>query len=207
MASNIRQLRRDAVLEGIVDHFLEHGLGNASLRALAAAVGTSDRMLLYYFSNKDELMLEVFSRVVERQAVLLDKILPEGRQPFEVLLARMWEILKAPDYAPYMRIWYDALGHASQGEDLYRNLTGRVLDLWFEWFEPHSAAPLKDRRAEIAAVIASACGLVMLRYLGREQDAMNAARRLSRAPVAGSSTPARVVSSPVKRAVNRAKKS
>ena len=68
MASNIRQLRRDTVLEGIVDHFLEHGLGNVSLRALAAAVGTSDRMLLYYFSNKDELMLEVFSRVVERQA-------------------------------------------------------------------------------------------------------------------------------------------
>ncbi|CAN0509704.1 unnamed protein product, partial [Phaeothamnion confervicola] len=75
-------------------------------------------------------------------------------------------------------IWYDALGRASQGEDLYRTLTCRVLDLWFEWFEPHSAAPLKERRGEIAAVIASACGLVMMRYLGREQDAINAARCL-----------------------------
>ncbi len=179
MAANVRQLRRDAVLEGVVDHLLEHGLGNASLRSLAAAVGTSDRMLLYYFSNKDELMLEAFATLVQRQSTLLDKILPSGRQPFEVLLARMWEILKAPDYEPYMRIWYDALGRAAQGEDLYRTLTSRVLDLWFEWFEPHSSAPSAQRRDEIAAVIASACGLVMLRYLGRGKEAERAARALS----------------------------
>lgn len=206
MTSTIRQLRRDAVLEGVVDHVLEHGIGNASLRSLAAAVGTSDRMLLYYFSNKDELMLEVFSRVVERQATLLDKILPSGPQSFEVLLARMWEILKAPDYAPYMRIWYDALGRASQGEDLYRTLTSRVVDLWFEWFEPHSAAPLKSRREEIAAVIASACGLVMLRYLGREQDATNAARRLTRTPAKASRVELRAISVPDKRAAVRSRK-
>ena len=91
----------------------------------------------------------------------------------------MWQILKAPDYEPYMRIWYDALGRASQGEELYRTLTSRVLDLWFEWFEPHSSAPSTKRRDEIAAVIATACGLVMLRYLGRAKEAESAARALS----------------------------
>ena len=207
MASNVRQLRRDAVLEGVVDHLLDHGLGNASLRALAAAVGTSDRMLLYYFSDKDELMLEAFACIVQRQSALLDKILPAGRQPFEVLLARMWQILKAPDYAPYMRIWYDALGRASQGEDLYRTLTSRVLDLWFEWFEPHSSAPSAKRKEEIAAVIASACGLVMLRYLGREKEAEGAARALSRAPAKSPRVGVRAPTSSRRvRAVTRAKK-
>ena len=108
MAANVRQLRRDAVLEGVVDHLLEHGLGHASLRSLAAAVGTSDR-----------------------------------------------------------------------------TLTSRVLDLWFEWFEPHSSAPSAQRCDEIAAVIACACGLVMLRYLGRGKEAERAARALSGGRTAG----------------------
>ena len=179
MATKVRQLRRDVVLTGVVDHLLERGLGSASLRSLAAAVGTSDRMLLYYFSTKDALMLVAFAALVQRQSTLLDQILPHGRQPFAVLLAQMWQILKAPDYEPYMRIWYDALGRAAQGEDLYRTLTSRVLDLWFEWFEPHSSAPSAQRRDEIAAVIAAACGLVMLRYLGRGKQAERAARALS----------------------------
>lgn len=179
MTSSVRQIRRDAALERIVEYLLEHGLGNASLRTLATAVGTSDRMLLYYFVDKEELMLEAFACVVQRQSVLLSEILPEGRQPFEVLLAQMWKILKAPDYEPYMRIWYDALGRASQGEEMYRVMASRVIDIWFEWFEPRSSAPPERRKDEIAAIVAAACGLVMLRYLGRGKEAEVAAKALS----------------------------
>jgi len=179
MASKVRQTRRDAALERVVDFLLEHGLGNASLRTLAGAVGTSDRMLLYYFDDKEDLMLEAFACIVQRQSALLAEILPEGRQPFEVLLAQMWQILKAPEYGPYMRIWYDALGRASQGEDLYRTMASRVLDSWFKWFEPRSAAPVETRKDEIAAVVAAACGLVMLRFLGRDDEAERAAKALT----------------------------
>ena len=179
MTSSVRQIRRDAALECIVEYLLEHGLGNASLRTLATAVGTSDRMLLYYFVDKEELMLEAFACVIQRQSVLLSGVLPEGRQPFEVLLAQMWKILKAPDYEPYMRIWYDALGRASQGEEMYRVMASRVIDIWFEWLEPRSCAPPERRKNEIAAIVAAACGLVMLRYLGRGKDAEIAAKALS----------------------------
>lgn len=179
MTSSVRQIRRDAALERIVDYLLEHGLGNASLRTLATAVGTSDRMQLYYFVDKEELMLEAFACVVKRQSALLSEILPGGRQPFEVLLAQMWQILKAPDYEPYMRIWYDALGRASQGDEPYRVMASRVIDIWFEWFEPRSSAPAERRKDEIAAIVAAACGLVMLRYLGREKEAEVAAKALA----------------------------
>ena len=199
MASRVRQNRRDTALELIVDYVLAHGLSNANLRALADAVGTSDRMLLYYFKDKNDLMLAAFERIVERQSALLDTILPEGRQPFEVLLAQMWKILKARDYAPYMRIWYDALGRASQGEEIYRTMASRVIDIWFKWFEPRSSAPLATRREEIAAVIAAACGLVMMRYLGRENDAEIAARGLSRIAVKRSAPRAAPVRARIRR--------
>jgi AcrR family transcriptional regulator len=112
---NLRQDRRDAVLETIVDHMLEHGLSKTSLRGFASAAGTSDRMLLYYFSDKNDLMISAFECFVQRLSVRLNDMLPAGRQPFDVLLTQMWIMLKAPEYEPYLRIWYDALGHAAQG--------------------------------------------------------------------------------------------
>ncbi len=180
MTASVRQTRRDVALARVVDYLLEHGLGNASLRTLATAVGTSDRMLLYYFTDKEEMMLEAFACIVQRQSALLAAILPEGRQSFEVLLAQMWRILEAPEYEPYMRIWYDALGRASQGEEAYRAMASRVIDVWFEWFEPRSSASPDRRKDEIAAVVAAACGLVMLRFLGRAKEAEGAAMALSK---------------------------
>jgi AcrR family transcriptional regulator len=113
MNANVRQLRREAALELVVDYMLENGLKDASLRKLAAAAGTSDRMRLYYFSNKDELMLEAFGLVVERLSTRLLTMLPQGRQPFDVLLSQMWLMLKAPEYERYLRVWYDAGTSAS----------------------------------------------------------------------------------------------
>ena len=44
-----------------------HGLANLSLRPLAKAVGSSPRLLLYYFGSKDELVVEIIQRGRARQ--------------------------------------------------------------------------------------------------------------------------------------------
>jgi len=44
---SVRTDRRQAALERMADHLLREGMTGASLRPLAAAAGTSDRMLLY----------------------------------------------------------------------------------------------------------------------------------------------------------------
>ena len=44
--------RRDELAEAATDYVLEHGLIGLSLRPLAAALGTSDRMLLYHFATR-----------------------------------------------------------------------------------------------------------------------------------------------------------
>ena len=48
--------RRVEWTEAATDYVLEHGLIGLSLRPLAAELGTSDRMLLYHFGSKDELV-------------------------------------------------------------------------------------------------------------------------------------------------------
>ena len=159
---------------------LAEGLSNMSLRSLAAAADTSDRMLLYYFSDKNDLMFSAFECYVQRLSARLSEMLPTGRQPFDLLLSGMWNLLKAPEYEPYLRIWYDALGHASQGEDLYRSMTNRVINVWLEYFEARLDAPPGSRRDQVAALVAAACGLVMMRYIGRADEADVAAKVLSR---------------------------
>ena len=69
---SIREDRREAAIERMADHLLAEGLGAATLRPLAAAAGTSDRMLLYYFTDKDERHRHLLARIAARMIVQLD---------------------------------------------------------------------------------------------------------------------------------------
>lgn len=51
--------RREAILESTLNVFSELGSRKASMRAIAADVGISPALLQYYFSNREELLLEV----------------------------------------------------------------------------------------------------------------------------------------------------
>src|SRR5580693_6683546 len=79
MSMSIRDERREAAIERMADHLLLEGLGAATLRPLAAAAGTSDRMLLYYFSDKDELLSATLQRLAARMTAQLDEAVPIGR--------------------------------------------------------------------------------------------------------------------------------
>ncbi len=78
--------RRDDLLDQVTDHVLEHGLIGLTLRPLAAAIGTSDRMLIYHFHSRDALVSEVVARATAR-AIGEVEALPDaptvqvGRQP------------------------------------------------------------------------------------------------------------------------------
>ena len=51
--------RREELTERATDYALEHGLVGLSLRPLAESLGTSDRMLLYHFGDKDNLVTAI----------------------------------------------------------------------------------------------------------------------------------------------------
>src|SRR2546430_12050912 len=63
--------RRAATLARAADYVLEHGLADLSLRPLAAALGTSTRMLLYDFGSKERLIAAVLAEARRREAALL----------------------------------------------------------------------------------------------------------------------------------------
>jgi AcrR family transcriptional regulator len=166
---SVRNDRREAAIERMADHVLSEGLGAATLRPLAAAAGTSDRMLLYYFVDKDELLTATLDRIATRMIVQLDRAIPvEPRRPFSVLLEQVWAALTSENLQPFMPLWLDLASGAARGLQPHRDIAGGIADGFLAWVtirlqaeddrEPHSSAPL---------FLASIEGMYLLKAIGR----------------------------------------
>ena len=105
---------RERLLAGAIEHVSRHGVGEISLRGLAAALGTSHRMLLYHFGSRDGLVAAVSLAVEarQRQAFLAAWEQP-ARDPLEVAAA-YWDdtVEAARRYGP---LFFEAAAHATQG--------------------------------------------------------------------------------------------
>ncbi|WP_330250834.1 TetR/AcrR family transcriptional regulator [Nocardia sp. NBC_00565] len=58
MARPLDHAKRADLLAGVVEYIAAHGLGDLSLRPLAAELGTSSRMLIHYFNTKEQLLVQ-----------------------------------------------------------------------------------------------------------------------------------------------------
>ena len=124
----IRDDRREAAIERMADHVLSEGLGAATLRPLAAAAGTSDRMLLYYFADKDDLLTATLARIAARMTAQLDGAIPDGpRRPFAVLLEQVWAAMASKRLQPFMPLWLELASGAARGLQTHRDVAGEIV--------------------------------------------------------------------------------
>ena len=65
------------LLEAAIAHIASRGVSDLSLRELAAAIGTSHRMLIHHFGGRDGLWVEVIRAVEERQRAAFAEVVPE----------------------------------------------------------------------------------------------------------------------------------
>jgi AcrR family transcriptional regulator len=98
---------RERLLEAVLEHLGEHGLRDTSLRALAAAVGTSHRMLSYHFGSRARLLTEVSRTVEARQRAWFRSMLAdEDVAPLELIRA-MYRRLADPALASQERLFFE----------------------------------------------------------------------------------------------------
>jgi AcrR family transcriptional regulator len=123
---------KQRLLDATIDHVALHGLGDASLRQIAAAIGTSHRMLIYHFGSKEGLLVEVV-RVVEQQQrdalaeLDLDPDLTEAD-----LMRRMWKRLADPAVWAHERLFFEMYGQALQGRGHSTQLLDDIVTAWVE---------------------------------------------------------------------------
>jgi AcrR family transcriptional regulator len=98
--------RRAELTEAALGYVLTEGLIGLSLRPLAAALGTSDRMLVYHFGSKDVLVADVVQLASERLAESLEEPTAPLRTPGE-LVRHAWRMLGSPRAAGAMRLYLE----------------------------------------------------------------------------------------------------
>jgi AcrR family transcriptional regulator len=123
--------RRDELLEGALGYALRRGVADLSLRPLAAALGTSDRMLVYHFGSKRALIDEVLDRASSRLAAIVVDEMAAGGTAAE-RLEKLWDRLASPDVEPYLRLWFEVQGLALMGRAPYDESAPRLLRAWVE---------------------------------------------------------------------------
>jgi AcrR family transcriptional regulator len=106
MAHMSDSARRTELLDLAYGYALEHGLAAMSLRPLAAAVGSSPRVLLYLFGSKEGLIRALLSRARETELALLAAL--PGGDP----LPALWEYLSDPANRGLLCLWVEAYGRS-----------------------------------------------------------------------------------------------
>jgi AcrR family transcriptional regulator len=118
--------RRKELLDALIDTFATDGIGGRSLRDIAAAAGTSHRMLLHHFASREELLVAVVQEVERRQAATLADLPDDG--PGAV--AAMWADLRRPEMRPFERLFFECYARAAQGEEPFDRLLPGAVDAW-----------------------------------------------------------------------------
>jgi AcrR family transcriptional regulator len=161
--------RKDEMLDALCDHVLEQGLAGASLRPLAAAVGTSDRMLLYYFPDKSALIGAILHRLADRQASVLEAAGSANgeRMSPDALLARLWPALETPVMRSFMQLWLEVAAAASRGAEPHGQISGEIIDRFVAWIGARLDVPEASREMEAVRLLALVDGMSVLRAGGR----------------------------------------
>ena len=158
--------RRAALLDRLVDHVLAHGLGGASLRPLAAAVGTSDRMLIYYFGDKATLVAAILHAGAARMAQALNAATGAERRPPAALSRELHALARSPALAPYMTLWLEIAALAARGDTVCRSVGEAIARGFVDWIAARLAVDAVDAPLIAARLLRDVDAAALLRAVG-----------------------------------------
>src|SRR4051795_11398872 len=121
---------RGRLLEAAIDHIATRGVSDLSLRELAAAIGTSHRMLIHHFGGREGLWVEVIRAVEERQRAALAEVLPEPGSSGGDVMRQWWRHISDPSLWPNERLFFELYGQALQGRPGTVELLDGIVDAW-----------------------------------------------------------------------------
>ena len=173
-----RKHTKDELLSSALDTAFDVGLSQLSFGRVADRAGTSDRMVVYYFPTKDDLLAEVLVAVGLHLQRILGDVLPKVGSDHVALARAAWPALARPGVDPYLALFFEANGLAAAGVEPFRTLVPELVDQWIDWLAGFADGTPTRRRAEGAAAIALVDGLLLLRQLRGPRAAQQAATTL-----------------------------
>jgi AcrR family transcriptional regulator len=121
-------VRKQELLQSVIAELERGGIGDRSLRDIAAAVGTSHRMLIHHFGSRHGLLTEVVRSVEAAQRTFLAGL---DLGPEDAMNA-MWTRLSDPSLWPAERLFFECYARACRGEQPYASLLPGLVDDWLD---------------------------------------------------------------------------
>jgi AcrR family transcriptional regulator len=150
---------RERLLTAAVGHALEHGIADLSLRQIAAAIGTSHRMLIYHFGSREGLLVAVTQAVEEQQkaAFVQAEMTPQGAR-------RSWQRLSDPQMWPQERLFFELYSLALLGRPGTEGFLDGIVGSWVTLIAAalvQAGADERTARADARLTVAVARGLLL----------------------------------------------
>jgi AcrR family transcriptional regulator len=109
--------RREELLEKAYAYVTRHGIAELSLRPLAAAVGSSPRVLLFLFGSKDGLVRALLERGRQGELAMLDRVRAQEPADLAATVRHVWRWLAEAEHRPVSKLWLEAYAQSLVSPD------------------------------------------------------------------------------------------
>jgi AcrR family transcriptional regulator len=141
--------RRRQLLDALIEEFAAGGIGDRSLRDVAAAVGTSHRMLLHHFGSREDLLVAIVEEVERRQMALVSDLPMNPAEGF----GAMWADLRRPELRQLERLFFECYARAAQGEKPFARMVPGAVDGWMSEMEANADGPYDRAMARLGLAV------------------------------------------------------
>jgi AcrR family transcriptional regulator len=155
--------KRAELTARIADVMLAEGLAGIPLRDLAARLGTSDRMLLYYFEDKAALVRAAVTELAVRLDAVLEDHRVTGQRPPAEVMRDTAAFLALPGLRPFRAVWADILARGGRGEPPFAEIARAQIEGAIASLESQLAVDdPAERRRMAGAILAAIEGVWLL---------------------------------------------
>ncbi|MEM1051548.1 MAG: TetR/AcrR family transcriptional regulator [Pseudomonadota bacterium] len=165
-------MSRETLLPLLAGHVLQHGLASASLRPLAKAAGTSDRMLIYHFGNKDDLIRQILEYIAGIYSAALDASMGDERaKTRQDVVTRVLSHMREPAMQPFLALWWEIVAGAARGTDSHSEAAQQMMERLLEWLEEQMPEDDPDPKGGARYLLTLTEGAQMLGTIGHARTA------------------------------------
>ncbi|MFC0587961.1 TetR/AcrR family transcriptional regulator [Novosphingobium aquiterrae] len=162
---------KETMVQAMVGHVLQHGVADASLRPLARAAGTSDRMLIYHFGSKQALIAEILTALGKLYGETLDAQITARAATRQACLDQLAALSRSAQMRPAMRVWMQILAAAAAGEAAYRSVGDTIIGQLLDWIAAHLPVGDPDPAGAAQTILVMIEGAIVLDLAGRSDVA------------------------------------
>jgi AcrR family transcriptional regulator len=175
MSRTVNQKRPEELREAILEYLIEHGVSDLSLRPLAKAVGTSPRVLLYYFGSREKMLAMLFEDIRKQQRT---KYGGTWAATLGEACRAAWADFMNTGQEKHFRLYFEAYGLALRNPELYRDFLDSTIEDWLNSIARPLSADGADRsqaRALASVVLAGMRGFMLDYCTTHDRDRLDRA--------------------------------